>query len=230
MVDQLFSLQLAEDFRKTYLFLYNMFQFVGFVFILIIFAINYIKEGPDSIKGSYLAVGRVMKFLHFMQLLEIIHPLLGYTAGSPIMPAIQLFGRMFMIFIMIDAEPRMHSDPAVFYLFLVYTIVEVIRYSYYMFHVFRYNIAFLTWIRYTAWVVLYPFGFFQEGVIIFRNISYFEDSGQFSLALPNPFNVSFYLPNLLRLYLLIGFFPALYFMMSHMYRQRAKILGKKKSE
>ena len=33
-----------------------------------------------------------------------------------------------------------------------------------MFRVFDVNIRFLTWIRYTAWVVLYPLGFIAEGI------------------------------------------------------------------
>ena len=78
-------------------------------------------------QGSYNAVGRVIKFLHFLQILEIVHPILGYTKGSPFMPALQLSGRLFFIFAMIDAEPRMQTKPAVFYLFLVYSLVEVFR-------------------------------------------------------------------------------------------------------
>ena len=35
----------VEDFKKTYLFLYNLFQFVGFVYVFLIVTIRYIKDG-----------------------------------------------------------------------------------------------------------------------------------------------------------------------------------------
>ncbi len=68
-----------------------------------------------------------MKFLHLMQILEILHPLMGYTSGSPLMPSIQLMGRCFLIFIMIDCEPRIQTNAAVFGLFLAYSLIEIIR-------------------------------------------------------------------------------------------------------
>jgi very-long-chain (3R)-3-hydroxyacyl-CoA dehydratase len=109
------------------------------------------------------------------------------------------------------------------------------RYPYYMLHVFNVNVKFLTWMRYTVWIFLYPLGFLFEGItqivsninifshyliiilifkqsiglIIFHNIVYFEESQKFSLYLPNSLNFSFHLPSILRLYLLIGLFPGI---------------------
>ncbi len=79
--------------------------------------------------------------------------------------------------------------------------------------------------RYTLWVPLYPVGFVCEGVIALRDIPYFEETGRFSYPLPNSWNLSFHFPTVLRLYLLLFFFPLLYTMMNHMYRQRCKKLG-----
>ena len=43
---------------------------------------------------------------------------------------------------------------------------------------------------------------------------------RFSILLPNKWNVSFYFPNVIRFYLLFGFFPMLYTQMWHMYQLR----------
>ncbi len=75
------------------------------------------------------------------------------------------------------------------------------------------------------WVPLYPCGFVCEGVIALRNIPYFEETGKFSLAMPNDYNLAFHFPSALRIYLLFFFFPVLYTMMNHMYHQRCKKLG-----
>lgn len=41
-------------------------------------------------EGTYEAVGHVMKFCQLMQLLEIMHPMFGYTKGGVLMPLIQV--------------------------------------------------------------------------------------------------------------------------------------------
>jgi very-long-chain (3R)-3-hydroxyacyl-CoA dehydratase len=41
-------------------------------------------------EGTYEAVGHVMKFCQLMQLLEVMHPLFGYTKGGALMPLIQV--------------------------------------------------------------------------------------------------------------------------------------------
>ena len=47
---------------------------------------------------------------------------------------------------------------------------------------------------------------------------------RFSILLPNKWNVSFYFPNVIRFYLLFGFFPMLYTQMWHMYQLRFSTL------
>ncbi|XP_022240233.1 very-long-chain (3R)-3-hydroxyacyl-CoA dehydratase-like [Limulus polyphemus] len=219
------SYQNVKDFWKVYLLFYNLIQFVGFLYILIVMLIRYAKEGPFSVDGTYEAVGRVMKICQLLQMLEIIHLLIGMTRGNYFMCLFQLCGRFLIIFALLDAHPRSQTKSAIFYLFIGFTIMEVIRYPYYMLKMYGVNIHFLTWLRYTLWIPLYPLVFICEAIIMFRNIPYFEQTGKFSMKLPNQWNFSFSFPGALRLYLLLGFFPTLYFMMLHMYRKRKKYLG-----
>ncbi|XP_067122662.1 very-long-chain (3R)-3-hydroxyacyl-CoA dehydratase [Centruroides vittatus] len=220
----------VEDFRKIYLLLYNLFQFVGFLYCLIVISIRYAKDGPLSMEGTYGAIGKAFQFCTLMQLLEILHPLLGYTSGNAVFPTVQVFGRVTMLFLMIGGEPRMQTKPVVFYLLLIYATIEVIRYPYYMLRTYSVDIGILTWLRYTIWIPFYPLGFLCEGVIILRNIPYFEETKKFSLELPNAWNFSLHFPTLMRVYLLMGFFPTLYCLMNNMYKQRVKILGEKRKE
>ncbi|XP_054715094.1 very-long-chain (3R)-3-hydroxyacyl-CoA dehydratase-like [Uloborus diversus] len=214
----------VEEFRKIYLFLYNLSQFIGFLYVLIVLSIHYAKDGPSFMGKAYPIVKNAFSFCQFFQILEVLHPFLGYTSGSAIPPFLQVFGRMVMLIGMINGEPRIQSKPAVFYLIYIYSLSEVFRYPYYMLRVYKVNIGFISWLRYTIWIPLYPLGFLCEGIIILRNIPYFEETQKYSVFLPNPWNISFYFPTVMRLYLLIGLFPLLYFMMTYMYRQRVKIL------
>ncbi|RWS21456.1 very-long-chain (3R)-3-hydroxyacyl-CoA dehydratase-like protein [Leptotrombidium deliense] len=209
-----------EEFRKVYLFLYNLFQFVGFVYILVVLTIRYAKDGSESVRSSYKALSGVMKVLHLIQVLEIIHPLIRYTSGSVLFTSLHLINRLIFIFVMIDGEPRMQMKPVVLYLFLLYTTLEIIRYPYYMFKVCDVNISLLAWLHHTAWIPLFPMIFFSEAAVLFRNISYFEETEKFSLFLPNAANFSFYLPHLIRIYLLTIFFPVMYMVFTRKYRKR----------
>uniref|UniRef100_A0A2R5LAJ8 Very-long-chain (3R)-3-hydroxyacyl-CoA dehydratase n=1 Tax=Ornithodoros turicata TaxID=34597 RepID=A0A2R5LAJ8_9ACAR len=220
----------AQEMRRVYLFLYNLFQFVGFLYIAIVLLIRYAKDGERSMEGTWDAAGKAMQVVILLQGLEVVHPLLGYTVGSFLHPLVLVGGRILIIFAMIKAEPRMQTKPVVFYLFAIYTLVELFRYPYYMLRTYNKSIGFMTWLRYTVWIPLLPLGFLCEGVIILRNIPYFEETHKLSISLPNAFNFSFHLPTFLRLYLLIGIFPVLAFMMSHMYRQRKKVIGPAKKE
>ncbi|XP_008556949.1 very-long-chain (3R)-3-hydroxyacyl-CoA dehydratase [Microplitis demolitor] len=231
MYDKLHKEELGyrrEDYKKVYLVFYNLFQFIGFLYILIIMGIKYSRDGPDSMKETYKSVGSLLKFAQLMQFLEVMHPIFGYTRGNPLIPFVQVGGRAFILFVMIESEERMQTKPVVFYLFFVWSLVEIFRYPYYITQLLKVNIPLITWLRYTVWIPLYPMGFLCEGIIVLRNIPYFEESKKYNVALPNAWNFSFHLPTFLRIYLLIFFLPALYMMMSHMNRARYEKLGKTK--
>merc|ERR1719400_284581 len=138
---------------------------------------------------------------------------------------IQVVGRNIWILALISGEERMQSKPVVFYLFMTYATIEIVRYPYYMLRVYDIDFGLITWLRYTLWIPLYPIGFICEGVIALRDIPYFEETERFSVSLPNKANFAFYFPNMLRFYLLFCYFPIMYNMMQHMYRSRCKKLS-----
>ncbi|XP_017774423.1 PREDICTED: very-long-chain (3R)-3-hydroxyacyl-CoA dehydratase [Nicrophorus vespilloides] len=219
-----------EDGRKVYLAFYNFGMFIGFIYVFCVMATRFLRDGADSYASTYEAVGPAMIVLQMMQFLEIMHPLFGYTKGSVMTASMQVMGRALVLFALIDSEPRMQTKPVIFYLFLVWTSIELIRYPYYITQVYNQNNGFLTWLRYTIWIPLYPMGFICEGVIMLRSIPYFEETQQFSFQMPNKYNFIFSFPLLLRVYLLFFFLPGIYVLMSHMYKLRCKKLGTRKRQ
>ncbi|XP_011162071.1 very-long-chain (3R)-3-hydroxyacyl-CoA dehydratase isoform X1 [Solenopsis invicta] len=215
-----------EDFKKVYLVIYNLFQFVGFIYVFIVMGIRYSRDGPDFMKETFDTVGNPLKFVQVLQLLEVMHPMFGYTKGSVLVSLWQTGGRAFVLFCMIDAEPRMQTKPVVFYLFVIWSMVEIVRYPYYITQLLNIKIPLLTWLRYTIWIPLYPLGFLCEGIIMLRNIPYFEETQRFTISLPNSYNFAFHFSSVIRLYLLFLFLPALYMVMSHMAKLRSIKLGK----
>lgn len=179
----------------------------------------------DSKKDTYAAVGNPFKFIQLLQFLEVLHPLFGYTKTNLLMSFLQIGSRAFVLFCMIDAEPRMQTKHVVFYLFLLWNVIELVKYPYYITEILNIKISFLTWLRYTMWIPLYPLGFLCEAIVILRNIPYFEETQKFTVSLPNAYNFTFHSPSFLRIYLLIFFVPGLYTFMSYMKRLRNEELG-----
>lgn len=209
-----------EDYKKVYLVLYNLFQFVGYTYVLSVLGVRYMKHDYDSVVGTYENVGGAMRFLQLLQYLEVMHPLFGYTRGGVLVPFLQVSGRAFVLFVMIEAEPRMQTKPVVFYLFVMWSTIEVVRYPFYIAQLYKKEIYILTWLRYTMWIPLYPIGIICEAIVILRNIPYFEETQKFTISMPNEWNFAFHMPNFLRFYLLVLTFPGMYFVMSHMHKLR----------
>lgn len=80
----------AEDVIKVYLTLYNLFQLVGYMYVLSVMATRYAKLGYGSVTSTYEHVGKMMKFLQLVQIFDTLHPLFGYTRVS--CPIISLSG------------------------------------------------------------------------------------------------------------------------------------------
>lgn len=97
------------------------------MYISCVLCIKYAKDGTKFFPETYDTVGAVFKFLQLLQFLEVMHPLFGYVKGGVMMPFMQIFGRFFILFLMLDYEPRIQKMPVTFYLFLAWSAIEVIR-------------------------------------------------------------------------------------------------------
>ena len=62
-----------------------------------------------------------------MQILEIFHPVFGYTKGGVMEAVVQVGGRFVVLFCLIEAEPRIQTKPVIFYLVLSWSIIELFR-------------------------------------------------------------------------------------------------------
>lgn len=200
-------------------------MFIGYLFVMIVLGIYYYRDGIEgSLEDVWVTVGSAMKFCQLLQYLEVMHPLFRYTSGSPIYPFLQVTGRNFVLFCMIDAESRMHTKPVVFVLFAIWASIECIRYPYYFLSLLKTEVYALTWLRYTMWIPLYPLGAFCEGIIVLRNIPYFEETKRFTITLPNTWNFTFCMCTFMRMYIVLALIPGVYYVMRYLARVRAKKL------
>ncbi|XP_039969571.1 very-long-chain (3R)-3-hydroxyacyl-CoA dehydratase 3 isoform X3 [Bactrocera neohumeralis] len=118
---------LKESAKKVYLIFYNLSQFIGYLYILIVMGVLYYRDGIMPMPKIYESVGNAMKFCQLLQYLEVLHPIFGYTKGGVLMPFFQVMGRNFILFAMIELEERMQTKPVIFYLFTIWSCIEIIR-------------------------------------------------------------------------------------------------------
>ncbi|OXB68979.1 hypothetical protein ASZ78_003448 [Callipepla squamata] len=180
-----------------------------------------------SFYDTFHTIADMMYFCQTLALMEILNSLIGLVR-SPLIPAvIQVFGRNFILFVVLGSLEEMQSKAVVFFLFYFWSIIELFRYPYYMLSCMGIEWKPLTWLRYTSWIPLYPLGGLAEAVCLIQSIPIFSETGKFSLGLPNPLNVTIQFSFLLQLYL-IALFLGLFVNFRYLYKQRKQHLGPKK--
>ncbi|ELT88670.1 hypothetical protein CAPTEDRAFT_144144 [Capitella teleta] len=218
-----FFYRTISSMLSFYLFLYNMFQWIGFSYVFFVICGRYVMQGTESKPGTYEAVGPQLIICQLTAVLEVIHPLLGWVKTGALMPFLQVGGRNLILFGILMQEPEMQTKGIVWWLFVTWSCVEIVRYPFYMLSTFKTEWQAVTWLRYSMWIPLYPLGFFCEGFVMMLSLPYFERSGRWSFALPNELNMSFHFPTFLRIYMCL-FLIGGYLLMKQMYEQRKKKL------
>ncbi|XP_009885683.1 PREDICTED: very-long-chain (3R)-3-hydroxyacyl-CoA dehydratase 3 [Charadrius vociferus] len=216
-----------KHLKKGYLIMYNLVQFLGFSWIFVNMTVRLFILGKDSFYDTFHTIADMMYFCQTLALMEIVNSLIGLVR-SPLIPAVvQIFGRNFILFVVLGSVEEMQSKAVVFFVFYFWSIIELFRYPYYMLSCIGIEWKPLTWLRYTAWIPLYPLGGLAEAVCIVQSIPIFSETGKFSLGLPNPLNVTIQFSFLLQIYL-IALFLGVFVNFRHLYKQRKQHLGPKK--
>lgn len=197
-------------------------MFVGFSFVLLIFGIKIFsgKLEDDTVKG----IVKVVSVLTVTQFLEVIHGSIGIVPGGGLTPFIQLSGRLLVSFFMAEDQIRHSANPFPQVLLIVWSSIEIFRYSFYALRIFQVDIYPITWCRYTLFLPLYPMGGFSEAMILRSVIRIFEKTNRYTYPLPNNFNISFESAFVLKFYTYILLFPTIFYLMNYMLKQRSKQL------
>ncbi|NWH67046.1 HACD3 dehydratase, partial [Geococcyx californianus] len=227
--------------KKGYLVMYNLVQFLGFSWIFVNMTVRLFILGlccwnsfvlqrdclTDSFYDTFHTISDMMYFCETLALMEIMNSLIGLVK-SPLIPAVlQVFGRNFILFVILGSLEEMQSKPVVFFVFYFWSIIEIFRYPYYMLSCIGIEWKPLTWLRYTAWIPLYPLGGLAEAVSIIQSIPIFNETGKFSLELPNPLNVTIPFSFLLQISP-IAVCLVVFANCRYLYKQRKRHLGPKK--
>jgi len=210
--------------RVAYLFSYNVLQFLGWSYLLVKICES-LSKGHNSSVQLYDDVSLILQIFQTGAALEILHAALGLVRSNVQITFQQVWSRLFITWGILYLLPTTRSSLGLFCLLFAWTITEMIRYSMYAIQLVASPPYFLTWLRYTFFIVAYPVGVSGELLCSYAGFWEAKDSGVLSVAMPNAWNATFYYPAIIAVIcsLYIPLFPPMYL---HMFAQRKKILNK----
>ncbi|GMT20566.1 hypothetical protein PFISCL1PPCAC_11863, partial [Pristionchus fissidentatus] len=168
---------------------------------------------------EWLAVYQLAFAGTLLQIVDVVHCMVGLTKGNIPASFVQIMGRFTMLWVLHHSAETRDSTPAALIL-IVYALVEPCRYPYYGFNALGLELYPLMWMRYSAFLILYPAGLTLEAVNIALAIPHFYQ--KYSTTLVGvPINAGVLLAGFL-----VFVFPFIArFLFTHMLKQRRSKIG-----
>ena len=214
-----------------YLVAYNLAQAAGWGLAFVLLVQGWRAGGP---RGAWAAAGPLCYVMQCVAGLEVLHAALGLVKARWSSAALQWVARTNVVALVVAETREIWGEPAVAAMLGAWALGEHVRYPWYALTVLGACPRALTWLRYTAFVPLYPVGFLGEMVCIVRALPHLEarprfQEGPLSELVPeglrrvaglSPLSYHAFMMCML-VYYPVGWF-GLY---SHMFRQRRRKLG-----
>ncbi|KAG1809395.1 tyrosine phosphatase-like protein [Suillus subaureus] len=122
---------------------------------------------PATYKSTFSALAPVQS----LAALEILHVLLGFVRLPLLTTVVQVSSRLILVWGIVERFPHTHSSPVYTTMILAWALTEVPRYAYYALSLAGCGVpAWLTWIRYSTFYVLYPIGAGSEALVMLSTI------------------------------------------------------------
>ncbi|XP_071354349.1 very-long-chain (3R)-3-hydroxyacyl-CoA dehydratase [Trachinotus anak] len=213
--------------KTGFLFIYNLVQFLGFSWIFVNMTVRLFIFGQDSLYDTFHTISDVMFFCQILATVEVLNAAFGVVRTGVVPTLIQVVGRNFILFIIFGSLEEMHHQPVVFFVFYLWSAIEIFRYPFYMLGCFNTEWKTLTWLRYTIWIPLYPLGVLAEAVAVVQSIPIFYETKLFSIPLPKAIGTAISFSYILHIYLVLMFL-GLFINFRHLYKQRKRRFRTKK--
>ncbi|KAL4582933.1 hypothetical protein LXL04_007494 [Taraxacum kok-saghyz] len=94
--------------------------------------------------------------------IEVLHGAVGIVHSGFLFPLMQWGGRTHFLLAIVRQRSEVQESPAVFITFVCWCCIEIIRYPFYALSCLGNCPSFLTYLRYTIFIVLYPIGALGE--------------------------------------------------------------------
>jgi len=160
--------------KKCYLLAFNGTQTLLYSYIFLKCALGVAtstsKDDTFTFLPYYAAwqnLGFVVKIAQSVAFIETFNGVVGLSKTNAVSSFVQNFGRGVVVCcIMAFEEGGGDEFGVIAYLLLVWSFIEVIRYPMYILTLLKQKSALLTWLRYNAFVPLYPLGIVLEAATL----------------------------------------------------------------
>lgn len=211
---------------KAYLLTYNSALFFGWSYVLAQIARHYANGG--SLDEVYPLIKQVLAVSQTAAVMEILHSIFKLVRSPVFTTLVQVMSRIVVLWGAVEIGCKDVTSSWFFtQMVIAWACSEVIRYSYYAVGLVAKDSIpkFMTWLRYSAFAVLYPMGITGEIMCLVNALPFMKANQTLSVALPNKHNFafSFYY---FTWFTLLGLYPyGSYIMYTYMLSQRKKVLG-----
>uniref|UniRef100_A0A8C6WL89 Very-long-chain (3R)-3-hydroxyacyl-CoA dehydratase n=1 Tax=Neogobius melanostomus TaxID=47308 RepID=A0A8C6WL89_9GOBI len=143
----------------TYICVYNLLQFCGHTWVLTNTIARFFTFGKDALADTFYSVGFVMSLCQLLSFLELYHIADGIEEARLLPRFIHVCTRDLIVILL----EEMQSKPVVCLLFLLWNILDLLRYPHELLCVLEKPSTAMLWSRYTLWIPLYALSAATEG-------------------------------------------------------------------
>ncbi|PHH73192.1 hypothetical protein CDD80_3985 [Ophiocordyceps camponoti-rufipedis] len=195
--------------KTAYLVLFNVASAAAWAVVLSRTVAISALSGPTF---TYGGVGVWTKWTQTLAVFEVLHSLLGVVRAPLFTTLMQVSSRFLLVWAIINRFPFLALSPAYSSMLVAWSTTEVIRYSYFALNLSGFSPAFLTWLRYSTFWVLYPIGILSECTLIYMASAHCQPVERYALYA-----------------ILAIYVPGSYVLYTHMMKQRRKVMGSAKN-
>ncbi|KAK4165355.1 hypothetical protein QBC43DRAFT_32419 [Cladorrhinum sp. PSN259] len=195
--------------KKAYLVLYNAASAIAWAAVLGRVAVVLGWRGPAFVP---LVVDNFARITQTFAVVEILHALTGVVPAPVFTTSMQVASRLFLMWAVCWPFQPLNVSTWYSSMLCAWATTEVIRYTYFVFKQFDAVPGALHWLRYSAFLILYPIGISSEVAMTLK-----------ALFGPASYLASWY-PYALTA-VLLSYIPGSVILYSHMLKQRRKYLG-----
>nr|XP_043619200.1 very-long-chain (3R)-3-hydroxyacyl-CoA dehydratase 2 [Erigeron canadensis] len=153
---------------NLYLFIYNSAQAFGWATALFKLSVSF--SSTKSVNGGYASAGELICLLQTVGFMEVLHGALGIVPSGFLFPLMQWGGRTHFLLAIVRQINEVQDSPAVLIAFLAWCCMEIVRYPFYALSCLGKCPSFLTYLRYTVFIVIYPIGVLGEMWIMYKSL------------------------------------------------------------
>lgn len=220
---------ITMNFKSMYLLAYNAGMCAGWSTILLK-VFKHVAEG-GSVSTVYPDIAALLCIFQTGAVAEIAHAAFGIVRSPVSTTFLQVTSRLLVLYGSLRiGDTEATKSPIFLQMVVAWCLSEIVRYSFYGANLLNVKLAPLTWLRYSAFMVLYPVGITGEIGCLYKSLPWIKEHKPWTVELPNKMNFTFSWYNCVW-FILLGIYPyGSYVMYTYMLAQRRKVLAKAAEE